>query len=172
MHLPSSISPDPLKRFGLMDPTRDSLRIVACCFSAYHTTEFRFRNMFDSGGPLNPRVTMSGPPFFHFLETFALSLREEANELGLPAKSFSHQDWVSFVQECHPTFSPVAVPALSSAQYSVNHHTSSGSSSSVLPAPPPRARPSGSIPACPSSNIRTPVPPVVNGACSESRLQS
>ena len=74
-------SPLPLTRIGLVDPSRDSLLSVACCFAGYHAVKRKVSSSLSSSGPL-PVHTISD----HH-QTFADAYIVAANECGLPTRA-------------------------------------------------------------------------------------
>ena len=82
-----------------MRPDIDSLKSVACMFSAYHGLKFGVQELFAQGGPLNPREPLPLTKQYDFFELFAKIYKIEAQEVGYPARAFSSADYEVFLSE-------------------------------------------------------------------------
>ena len=87
-HVVPSTSDDPLIRCGLANPSKVSLSVAACTFSAYHALKARINNEFDACIPQYIDMT----PYWIF---FAQSFSAEAGDRGLTSTLFDPASFLS-----------------------------------------------------------------------------
>ena len=91
------VSSNPLKRLGLIEPTHDSLAVVACMFSAYHHTKFMHAPTLSSCEHILDGECLNHNQQNACLESFAEAFKAEAAEFRLPTRSFDLYSFRAFL---------------------------------------------------------------------------
>ncbi len=93
----SEVAADPLKRLALKDTCCNTVKLVACTFSAYHHVKFTYSARFHSGGDLDPSNVIPDEALTLFYRSFAEVFKTEASELGLQTRSFDLATFYSYL---------------------------------------------------------------------------